>query len=69
MTDMPPLWIMARRLAPFVARGDVSFNEATDCLMEHVISKRWDDYANHLDLLQEWITAILAREAERWRNE
>lgn len=67
--DMPPLWIMARRLAPYVACGDVSFSEATDCLMEHVVAKRWDDYANRLDLLQEWITAILAREAARCSDE
>lgn len=68
MTNHPPLWIMARRLAPYVARGDVDFSEAVDCLMDHIVAKRWDDYANRLDLVQEWITAILAREAERWHE-
>jgi hypothetical protein len=69
MTDHPPLWIMARRLAPYVARGDVDFTEALDCLMEHIVAKRWGEYSDQLALVEEWVSALLAREAERWRNE
>lgn len=65
MTDYPPLWIMCRRLAPFVANGSIGFDEAFNTLMEHVLRHRWGEYGEQLNLTEVWIANLLAREAER----
>jgi len=65
---LPPLWLMAKRLAPFVANGMISFLEAADIIMEHVIRHRMRDYcATYEEQLaaEDWIMTVLAREVER----
>jgi hypothetical protein len=68
MSEHPPLWIMATRLAPFIARGDISLSEAHDCIAEHIVRCRWQEYGDQFDLTLEWLDNVLAREAERARH-
>jgi hypothetical protein len=62
--SITPLATMARRIAPAVACGLVTFSEALDSLMGHAVARgQCDDYFRGL-ALEAWVASALAREAE-----
>jgi hypothetical protein len=58
-----PLGLMARRLAPFVSRGDVSTGEVLDAIMAHIVECRYEELEDRLPAVEDWLLRIIAREA------
>jgi hypothetical protein len=64
---LPSIPTMARRLAPFVASGLVSFSEAQDTIMEHIVRYRWQELCGSSEqqlATEHYVAGILSREAE-----
>jgi hypothetical protein len=66
-TPLPSIPVMARRLAPFVANGSISFAEAQDTIMQHIVRYRWQELCGSSEqqlATEHYVAGILSREAE-----
>jgi hypothetical protein len=57
------LALMVRRLAPFVARGDISTGEALDAIMGHIVECRYEEFEDRLPAVEDWLLRVIQRGA------